>query len=225
MSMEHISNRGFTTKRAEQQVSVFVRLFESSAGRKTVRGFTLIETMIAVTILTLATAGPLYTASRAIVAAEIARDQLTASYLAQEGIEYIRAMRDNEFLTTYHAGGDTISTTAWNNFLIDFSGCSTATCMLDTYPTVPVGVGSGLSLQQCSPSGSPYPACAPLYLAGGMYTQKSDIGGVQKSFRRTVQILDVVGTSNDKQIVSKVTWDFHGSTYSVTITDHLTPWQ
>ncbi|MDE1919730.1 MAG: prepilin-type N-terminal cleavage/methylation domain-containing protein, partial [Patescibacteria group bacterium] len=49
------------------------------------KGFTLIEAMVAVTIVTLAVAGPLFTAGRAIIAAQISREQLTASYLAQEG--------------------------------------------------------------------------------------------------------------------------------------------
>jgi len=64
--------------------------------KENTHGFTLIETLIAVTILTFAVSGPLYTAGRALVAAEIARDQLVASYLAQEGVESVRAMRDPE---------------------------------------------------------------------------------------------------------------------------------
>ena len=96
------------------------------------KGFTLIETLIAITILTLAIAGPMVTASRSIVAAQTARDQLTASYLAQEGIEYVRAMRDNEYLTAYQAGGSNVSTTAWNNFLTaSINQCRGATCTLD----------------------------------------------------------------------------------------------
>jgi len=73
--------------------------------------------MVAVTIVTLAISGALFTANSAIVAAEIARDQLTASYLAQEGIEYVRMIRDNEYLAAYHTGGANVSTTAWTNFL------------------------------------------------------------------------------------------------------------
>ena len=93
------------------------------------KGFTLIETLIAITILTLAIAGPMVTASRAIVAAQTARDQLTASYLAQEGIEYVRVMRDNEYLAAYQAGGSDVSTTAWNNFLaVSINQCREATC-------------------------------------------------------------------------------------------------
>ena len=80
------------------------------------RGFTLIETMIAVTIITFAVTGPLFTASRSIVAAQTVTSQLTASNLAQEGAEYVRAMRDKEYLSAFQAGGQNISTTAWTNF-------------------------------------------------------------------------------------------------------------
>lgn len=197
-------------------------------------GFTLIEAMVAVTILTLAVTGPLFTASRATVAAEIVQDQLTASYLAQEGIEYTRAMRDDEYLLAYAAGGSNISSTAWNDFLStsmsshsgNVSACrSPAVCTLDMSRSV--GTGSGLALEPC-PGGT----CSPLYLRGdGVYTQQS-IGATIQPYTRTVQIVDVPGTSDapgapypDKRIVSTVTWTFHGIPYSITITDHLTPWQ
>ncbi|MFA6969109.1 MAG: type II secretion system protein [Candidatus Paceibacterota bacterium] len=132
------------------------------------RGFTLIETMIAITILTLAIAGPIFTASRAIIAAQIARDQLIATYLAQEGIEYVRAMRDDEFLSAYQAGGASVSSAAWAGFITgsnasSITQCRASTCTLD--PARPMGSGSGLSLLPCSGS-----ACTPLYLANSIYT-------------------------------------------------------
>jgi len=201
---------------------------------KSNKGFTLIESMIAVTILTFAVAGPLYTASRAFVAAEIARDKLTASYLAQEGVEYMRAMRDNEYLAAYQAGGASISSTAWNDFLNGTSAasitqCRAMTCTLDTYPTVSMGTGSGLSLNTCNTYSRS--SCTPLYLANGVYTQQSGIAeAVKTPFTRTVQVKDVVDSSgvavlNDKQAISTVSLSFHEIPYVVTVTDHLTPWQ
>ncbi|MDE1919160.1 MAG: hypothetical protein KGH56_00475 [Patescibacteria group bacterium] len=178
--------------------------------------------MVAVTIVTLAVAGPLFTAGRAIIAAQISREQLTASYLAQEGIEYVRAMRDNEYLAAYQAGGTGISTTAWSNFLSgadagSITQCRTTTCTLD--PTRSMGTGSGFSLQPCSGG-----ACVPLYLVNGVYSEQSGIAGaVQTPFTRTIRAVDVSGT--DERIVSTVSWSFHGISYSVTVTDHLTPWQ
>ncbi|MBU6491039.1 prepilin-type N-terminal cleavage/methylation domain-containing protein [Patescibacteria group bacterium] len=189
-------------------------------------GFTLIETMVAITILSLAVVGPLFTASRAITAAQGARYELTASYLAQEGIEYVRAMRDNEYLAAYAAGGS-ISSNAWNNFLSGSDGssitqCRTTTCTLDPV-LAPAGMctgpaGSGCSLQPCSGN-----SCTPLYLASGVYTQQNLSGSVKTVFTRTVQAVDV--SANDKRIVSTVAWSFHGIPYAVTVTDHLTPWQ
>jgi len=192
----------------------------------TPRAFTLVETMVAVTILAFAVAGPLFTASRVVVSAQTARDQLTASYLAQEGIEYIRAMRDKEYLSSYQAGGTDISGVAWTNFLTgggraSVTACRATTCTLD--PARDMGSGSGFSLQQCSGD------CGPLYLANGIYTQRSDIvGSVKTSFTRTIQVVDITGTSDtypDKRVVSTVSWNFHGIPRSVIVSDHITPWQ
>ena len=192
--------------------------FQLPASR--LKGFTLVETMIAVTILTLAIAGPLVTASRAIVAAQIARDQLIANYLAQEGIEYVRAMRDDEYLSAYQVGGADVSATAWDNFLngsdaASISHCQNSACMFD--PSRAMGTGSGLSLTPCSGA-----SCTPLYLSSGIYTEQSG-NGTMTPFTRTVQAIAV--SASDERIVSTVSWTFHGTPYTVTVTDHLTPWQ
>lgn len=195
-----------------------------------VSGFTLIETLVAIAILSVAVTAPLFTADRALVAAEIARDQLTASYLAQEGVEYVRAMRDDAYLHAYKVGGPTVSTDAWNDFLTGSSAWSITncygtgvTCTLD--PANPMGTGSGLSLQPCVVGST----CGPLYLANGIYTEKSGISGSTKTpFTRVIQVLAPNGTSGsfpDKQVTSTVTWSFHGTSHTVSVSDQLTPWQ
>jgi len=196
------------------------------------KGFTLVETMVAITIITLAVAGPMFAASRAVVAAQGARYQLIASHLAQEGIEYVRLMRDNEYLAT-RPGGSHVSGDPWDNFLngsSSYSGSieqcrtkinSTNICTLDpvSAPTMCVGAVGACSLQVC-PGGT---CTVPLYLtAGGIYTQQS-AGNTKTVFTRTIQTYSP--TAVDERIDSKVSWSFHGTTYSVTVSDHLTPWQ
>lgn len=61
-------------------------------------GFTIIESLVAVAILLLALTGPMTLAERSLASAEVARQELTVLYLAQEGIEFIRNTRDSNFL-------------------------------------------------------------------------------------------------------------------------------
>lgn len=185
------------------------------------RGFTLIETLVAITVITLAVAGPLTAATRAVASAQFAREQLTASYLAQEGIEYVRLMRDNEYLAFYNTGSGA-GAVAWNDFLTSNSAASITSCIANTCtldPARQMGTGSGFSLLPCSGN-----SCTPLYLANGIYTEQSGISGaVATPYKRTIQATTVSGT--DERITSIVTWVSRGVTRTITITDHLTPWE
>jgi prepilin-type N-terminal cleavage/methylation domain-containing protein len=175
------------------------------------RGFTLIETLVAVTILTFAVVGPMVTASRAIVAVESARDHLTASYLAQEGVEYVRAARDDQFLSHVLAEDPE---GAWEAFLEDANGmaqCRETACALGAIQN----------------DGTPeliFSNTAATFQLGN-----DDDHGEATNFNRTIQLVDPsvspVPVPDDIRVVSTVTWQFHGKTYTVSATNHLTPWQ
>jgi prepilin-type N-terminal cleavage/methylation domain-containing protein len=62
------------------------------------RGFTLIETLVAVALLSVAIVAPMVLTARSLATSYYARDQITAFYLAQEAIEGIRAIRDAQVL-------------------------------------------------------------------------------------------------------------------------------
>lgn len=65
----------------------------------TQRGFTLVETLVAVTVLMIAIAGPLVVASKGLRSSLAAKDQMIASYLAQETMEVIKNIKDNNVAT------------------------------------------------------------------------------------------------------------------------------
>ncbi len=86
-------------------------------------GFTLVETMVAISILSLAVTGPLLIAQKGLGSSIYARDQITAFYLTQEAVEYVRNVRDSNRITG----------AAW---LSQFGGCkedgSGRKCQIDS---------------------------------------------------------------------------------------------
>ncbi|TSC54174.1 MAG: hypothetical protein LiPW30_744 [Parcubacteria group bacterium LiPW_30] len=64
------------------------------------KGFTLIELVIAIFILTVAIIGVYSAFSTVVVLTAGASSRLTAAYLAQEGVEIVRNMRDNNWLNS-----------------------------------------------------------------------------------------------------------------------------
>lgn len=64
----------------------------------TQRGFTLIETMVAISILFIAVTGPIALMGKSTLRTYYARDEMIAINLAQEGIEAVRQKRDSNML-------------------------------------------------------------------------------------------------------------------------------
>ena len=72
------------------------------------KAFTLLETLVAISIFTVSILGIMSVLASGISNANYAKQKMTASYLAQEGIEYIRNMRDTNVLYSVNGG--------WNGF-------------------------------------------------------------------------------------------------------------
>lgn len=112
------------------------RIKAAHIGRTDKRGFTLVEAMVAISILSLAITGPMLIAQKGIGSAIYARDQITAFYLAQEAVEYIRNVRDT----------NRIAGSSWLNGLTACVDTGSAeTCTVDarkTDFTSPGAIGS-----------------------------------------------------------------------------------
>jgi len=88
-------NKGFTPHHFwEKNSELTITLFKKSG-----EGFTLIELVISVFIIAVALSGAFTILQRVIASATFSSSQLTASFLAQEGIEIVRNIRDENWLT------------------------------------------------------------------------------------------------------------------------------
>ncbi len=67
---------------------------------KKTTGFTLIETLVAVSLLSVAIVAPMSLTTKSLASAYYARDQIIAFHLAQEAVETVRHVRDNNILKT-----------------------------------------------------------------------------------------------------------------------------
>lgn len=144
--------------------------------KHTLAAFTLLETLVAVAILIMALLGPFSIAQQSLKSAYYARDQVTAYYLAQEGVEFVRAVRDQNYL----AGTDWLSGIG--------AACTGTPCTVDypnfTYTTCPNGV------------------CPPLKVSttGGLFNH---VNGTASPFTR--QILITNSPTNPSQVIVSVT--------------------
>lgn len=74
---------------------------------KASHGFTLVETLVAITVLLLVIVGPISAAQKGIQRAYYANEQLSAVFIAQQTIESVRQLRDDQALSVWQSGGDT----------------------------------------------------------------------------------------------------------------------
>ena len=160
-------------------------------------GFTLIETLVAISILLLSISAPLTIASRGLASSYFARDQITAFYLAQDAVEYVRNTRDNNFLSGAN----------WLNGLPDTDG---ALFTVDTTDGVMALCPGGV--------------CATLdYNNSTGFYSHDDPSGSASIFTRSVSIQ----TINANEVIISVSISWSAGTFSRTfsIKENILSWQ
>jgi type II secretory pathway pseudopilin PulG len=171
--------------------------------RKYEKGFTIIEALVAIMVITIGITPALYTAVSATRLSENIENNLIAAQLVQEGIEIVRAMRDRNRLlcTDFSTGLLGTSIVDWST---DWVACASRD-LTDAGATPP-----RLNID-----------------SSGRYGYAS---GTQTKFTRTVTVTEVVANI-ELRIVSTVYWAARTTkagcptgTQCVTAESHLYNW-
>ncbi|MES2409307.1 MAG: prepilin-type N-terminal cleavage/methylation domain-containing protein [Patescibacteria group bacterium] len=187
------------------------------------KGFTLIETLVAITLLVLAVTGPLQIAANALFSSYYARDEITAYYLAVEGIEYIKNSRDSLFLSDVF--GTQGSASPW---LRGFDACMTENgCFVKTTRSFDPQ-SSDPSILPCELDEAN--ACPYLkYNNDTGFWGYDEIGGSNTKFKRKITIMpDAAGGDTDAVINVEISWPSQsllGGDKVYKLTDIMTNWE
>ena len=179
--------------------------------RKQTKGFTLIETLVAVTIFMIAIIAIYTFIVQGLQSTFFASRYTIATYLSQDGIEYVKHVRNSNGLN---------DNAEW---LDGLGACVDKTCRVDTGILNPLENGA---IEECG--GGNCPALSYNEVINEYGYGNSNNGWEESPFTRsvTIQLIERDGTNEDfsAKIESSVVWTEKGEQKSVKITDYLTDW-
>jgi type II secretory pathway pseudopilin PulG len=181
------------------------------------KAFTLIETLIAVFILMTAVVGPMSIAAKGLQSALIAKDQTTAVYLAQDGIEFARYLRDTACLTNAPSGNCN-GPTAFNPFTLGGVCTKAAGCRVDTITK---------TVTDCSSDTGGVCAALNYDTSNKWFTYNPTSATIVPTvFTRTLTASLAPGKSDELIVRVVVTWDDLGSVvHTVSEQENIYAWQ
>ena len=178
-------------------------------------GFTLVEMLVAVSIFSLSVLALLSVLSQGISDTNYTKKKVIAAYLAAEGIEYMRNLRDTYALFSSSAQD------GWNDFNVKLlssacagaNGCYFNPSSLDfSSQDMPI---TSLAMAACTPD------CPALLYdeATGRYGYDS---GADSGYVRKIQITRT--NADETKVSTTVFWQQNSGTYQITFTETLFNW-
>lgn len=177
------------------------------------KGFTLLETLVGISVLIVAITATFSAAQSGLSSSIESRDQIAAFYLAQEAVEMVRNVRDENSLerinnsAVYWLAGiaETPSDPCY------FGSSCTVDAVTNTFSTCPSGPGSCGNLRQDTV------ATSPTY---GMYGHDSTWS--LTNFNREISLSQ--NTADELNVAVTVEWTKGGVTKSFRISEIIRDW-
>lgn len=200
------------------------------------KGITLIETVVAVTVLIFALGGPFLLAAKSLHTAAYAREEITASRLAEEGLEIVHNIRDNN-----SAESDVLPTPPiWLNLIDNGSGTNCATsagnqeCFIDITKQLAGGLNATIwnatAVNKCGAVVCTNSGETVYQSPAGFYAQFPNgnvpSGWKATSMKRVIRVMRGTTSPENREytVVSEVTYIAGGGVRKVTLTDTLLNW-
>jgi type II secretory pathway pseudopilin PulG len=199
-------------------------------------GFTLIEALIAISILMIAIASPMVISQKGLTDAVLSRDEATASFLAQDGIEAVKNVRDTTALSA-ESGSPTYWLSNLNACICSGASCvdpsnpsNLTYCNIDTMALNPM---SGLGIRQGSfISKDPNPMQIVRdkknggnFLYFGLSSPNPNTSQTPSIFSRYINVVQAPSNLNKNQDEAEVNvivkWNEASGPQNVTITDFI----
>ena len=169
--------------------------------KKKQKAFTLVEVLIAVSILTIGILSGFILITKVLYNTAVIQDRLTASFLTQEGIELVRQVRDSNFLQIMN--GESVE---WKDGLADGSYTIESKAGSEqpiTLTSVDTGEGSNFR----------YNDDTKIY----NYTT-----GEPTTFNREIKITTI--NDDEIRVESIMEWTTKRIDFTLTVEDHLFNW-
>jgi prepilin-type N-terminal cleavage/methylation domain-containing protein len=182
------------------------------------KGFTLLETVVAIFILLISITGPMVVAQNGLRTAFISRDQISAFFLAQDAIEYIKNVKDTNGVSRIE---DELSSDNWLNGLndcFDNNGCQIDSYVGETFDCSPASPSNGcLGSNPENDSKLKYDSDAGFYRAND--------GNQDSIFSRTVY-LEEIDPDKEARVTVKIRWRGGGLSgfREIIVTEYITNW-
>ena len=172
------------------------------------KGFTLIETLVAITVLLVAVTTAMTLSFQSIRTSTTVKNKFIASLLAQEGIELVKNERDGNFLES-------------RDWLCNIAVSSGPSCSGN-----PCGSANGCEAT-LNPANSKV-SFAPCVGECGLMRINNDyfygyLGGSETIFRRKIFVNELVDNA-EAGVTVIVEWPERFSTQSITIVGHIFNW-